>query len=412
MKATIYKSISQLITPLGHSAVKGKEMDKLKIINDAAFVVENGYFTAVGNTEEILNAYSDKEYEVVDLQEHCVLPGFVDSHTHFLFGGYRPQEFMKRLEGVDYIEIHKMGGGIQSTVNSTRSSDLKELVQSGKERILDYISMGVTTIEGKSGYGLDRECELKQLEAMKKLDEELPVDIVTTYLGAHSIPEEYRGESDKYIDFIIEEMLPIIKSKGLAEFVDVFCEEEVFDIKQSEKLLKAAKDMGFKTKIHADEIVSTGGAGLAAKIGLSSADHLLMITDSDIEKLSKSDVVATLLPNTAFCLNKVYAPARKIIDSGCAVAIASDYNPGSCFSNSIPLLLALSVINMKMTLNEAICALTINGAAAIEKADELGSIEVGKKADFIVLEYPRYEFLIYHTCKNVVEKVYKKGVKI
>ncbi len=224
LKATIYKSISQLVTPVGHSSIKGKEMDKLRIINDAAFVVEDGHFTAVGSTEEILNACSDKEYEVVDLQGHCVLPGFVDSHTHFLFGGYRPQEFMKRLEGVDYIEIHKMGGGIQSTVNATRKSDEKELLKSGKERIFDYISMGVTTLEGKSGYGLDKDCELKQLEILKKLNEELPVDIVSTYLGAHSIPVEYRNNSDGYIDFIIEEMLPLIKDSDLAEFVDVFCE--------------------------------------------------------------------------------------------------------------------------------------------------------------------------------------------
>ena len=409
MKPTILTHISEIVTPEGKKALHGKEMGKVKRQKDGAIVIENGKIQAVGSNDAIMKVYAGKDAAIRDMSGSCVLPGFVDSHTHFIFGGYRPEEFMMRLTGASYLEIHKAGGGIWNTVQATRNMGLDEMVQAGKERLQDMLSMGVTTAEGKSGYGLDRECELRQLKALEILKKEQPVSLVSTFLGAHSIPEEYKGKSDQYIDFLMEEMLPEIKEKNLAEYVDIFCENSVFDCEQSRRYLLGAKQMGFGVKIHADEIEALGGSGVAAEVGAASADHLLMIRKKDCEKLAASDTVATLLPATAFCLNKPYAPARELIDRGCAVALASDYNPGSCFTNSIPLLFALAVIHMKMSLEEALCALTLNGAAAVGKADRVGSIEPGKAADLVVLDKPQYEFLVYHTAKNLVREVYKDG---
>lgn len=409
MKRTILTNISEVVTPEGKAALHGRNMGKVKRIKDAAIVIEEGKILAVGANDAIRKQYASRDIILQDMTGSCILPGFVDSHTHFIFGGYRPEEFMMRLKGASYLEIHKAGGGIWNTVQATRKMSLEKMVQTGKERLADMLSMGVTTAEGKSGYGLDKECELRQLEALAILKKEQPVSLVSTFLGAHSIPEEYRGKSDAYIDFLIEEMLPAVKEKNLAEYVDIFCENSVFSCEQSRHYLQKAKEMGFGVKIHADEMEALGGSGVAAEVGAVSADHLLMIREKDCEKLAASDTVATLLPATAFCLHKPYAPARELIDNGCAVALASDYNPGSCFTNSIPLLFALAVIHMKMSLEEALCALTLNGAAAVGRADRIGSIESGKAADLVVLEKPQYEFLVYHTGKNMVREVYKDG---
>ena len=409
MERQILINISQLVTPEGSTAKHGSTMNDVKKIEHAAVVVEDGQIAFVGTTEEVKAFYRLEEENVRDLAGHALLPGFVDSHTHFIFGGYRPEEFMMRQKGVPYIEIHKAGGGIQNTVEATRALDEEEMYRLGEIRLKDMLSMGVTTVEGKSGYGLDRDCELRQLQVMKKLNEAQPISVVNTYLGAHSIPVEYKKDPEAYLDFMIAEMLPEIKKEKIAQFTDVFCEEGVFTGEQSKKLLSAAKEAGFGLKIHADEIVSTGGAELAAELGAVSADHLLAISKQGICDMAKSKTIATLLPCTAFCLNKPYAPARKMIDAGCAVALASDYNPGSCFTNSIPLMFALAVIHMGMTLEEALCALTLNGAAAVGMGKEIGSIEVGKKADLVVLSAPKYEFLVYHTAKNLVCEVIKNG---
>ena len=409
MERQILINISQLVTPEGSTAKHGSTMNDVKKIEHAAVVVEDGQIAFVGTTEEVKAFYRLEEENVRDLAGHALLPGFVDSHTHFIFGGYRPEEFMMRQKGVPYIEIHKAGGGIQNTVEATRALDEEEMYRLGEIRLKDMLSMGVTTVEGKSGYGLDRDCELRQLQVMKKLNEAQPISVVNTYLGAHSIPVEYKKDPEAYLDFMIAEMLPEIKKEKIAQFTDVFCEEGVFTGEQSKRLLSAAKEAGFGLKIHADEIVSTGGAELAAELGAVSADHLLAISKQGICDMAKSKTIATLLPCTAFCLNKPYAPARKMIDAGCAVALASDYNPGSCFTNSIPLMFALAVIHMGMTLEEALCALTLNGAAAVGMGKEIGSIEVGKKADLVVLSAPKYEFLVYHTAKNLVCEVIKNG---
>ena len=409
MKKTIIINASQIVTPQGFKGKKGIEMRELLTIEDGAIYIEDGIIKDVGKTKELISRLDINECNIINAAGKCILPGFVDSHTHFIFGGYREDEFVKRLEGAQYLEILNMGGGIQSTVKSTKSADFKELYDLGLERLDGMLAQGITTVEGKSGYGLDLECELKQLKVMKELNKNEPIDIVSTYLGAHAIPSEYKGRSFEYVDYIVKEVLPKVKEEDLAEFCDVFCEEGVFSIEESRKLLLDAQKLGFKSKVHADEIVQLGGGELTAEVGAVSADHLLMVSDKGIKNLSEKEVVATLLPCTAFCLAKPYAPARKIIDNGNAVALASDFNPGSCFANSVPLMLALAVIHMRMTIEEAITGITLNGAAAFHKADSIGSIEVGKKADIVILKYPSYKFLVYNTGSNIVEKVLKAG---
>ncbi len=408
MKRKFIIHADQLVTPLGRKALHGKDMNKLYIIHDAAVCVEDEIIIAVGTTESILKAYiPSSEDEIIDASGQCILPGFVDSHTHFVFGGYRSQEFIDRLKGKAYLDILKAGGGIQNTVRSTRGCSEEQLYKDGFNKLQEMLSMGITTVEGKSGYGLDKETEVKQLRVYSKLKENHPMDIAITYMGAHAVPPEYN--EDQYIDKMIKEIMPYIKENEMAEFCDVFCEEGVFSVEQSERLLTAARDMGFKLKIHANEMTSLGGAALAARIKAVSADHLLMITEQEVEALGKSGTIATLLPCTAFCLAHPYAPGRKMIDRGCAVALASDYNPGSCFTNSIPLIFALSVIHMKLTIEEAITALTLNGAAALGRSESIGSIEPGKQADIIFLKEPDYGFLVYNTGTNQVKHLMKKG---
>lgn len=409
MKKLLIEHLEQLATPSGRTAQKGNQMKQLNCISDAAVYVEDGIICKVGKTEEILPLVDRESCTIIDGRGKCAVPGFIDSHTHFIFGGYRPEEFIRRLEGAGYLEIMKMGGGIQSTVDATRAESEAELYRTGKERLKNMLAQGVTTVEGKSGYGLDKECELKQLRVIQRLNEDQPVEVVPTYLGGHAVPREYQKDADQYITMMIEQVLPEVKKENLAEYCDVFCEDSVFTVEQSERLLKAAADIGYKLKIHADEIVSTNAAALAAWLHASSADHLLMISDPEIKEMAESSTVATLLPATAFCLDKPYAPARKLIDSGCAVALASDFNPGSCFADSIPLLFALAVIHMKMSVEEALCALTLNGAAALDRAEIAGSIEEGKQADINLLKYPDYRYLVYHTDANLIHQVIKGG---
>lgn len=401
--------ISQIATPVGKTAVSGSKMDNILIIEDGAIYIEDKVIKLVGTTAELLEQIDISAVEIIDAAGKCAVPGFVDAHTHFLFGGYRSTEFLARLTGKEYMEIMRAGGGIQSTVNATRMASEQELYDLGKERLFHMLEQGITTVEGKSGYGLDFDCEMKQLKIMKQLDCDQSVSIISTYLGGHAVPKEYQGRSEEYIDYMITKVLPEVKEKKYAEFCDVFCEEGVFSVAESRKLLKAAQEMGFSIKLHADEIVNIGGSSLAAELNATSADHLLQISDYGIEEMANSKCIATLLPCTAFCLKHPYAPARKIIDFGVPVALASDFNPGSCFCNHLPLMLALAVINMNMTLNEALTAVTLNGAAAVNRADTIGSIEEGKNADIVLLSYPSYEFLIYNTASNIVDTVVKEG---
>ena len=410
MSELIIKNASELVTCKGSNGgpKHGKDMSHIGLIKNGCVVIEDDIIVDVG-TSEILKNYDEKEYQIIDAANKAVMPGFIDSHTHLIFGGYRADEFSWRLNGDSYMSIMERGGGITSSVRATRNTSLDEFIALGLKRLDKILAMGVTTVEGKSGYGLDCETEIRQLQAMKKLNEMHPVDIVPTFLGPHSVLPEYKGKEDEFIQFMIDDVLPKVKEESLAEFADIFCEKNVFTIEQSHEFLTAAKNAGLKLKIHADEMYQLGGAELAVELGCTSADHLLQASDEGIRRLSKSNTVATLLPGTAFCLKEEYARARYMIDSGCAVALATDYNPGSCFTNSIPLIIALAALHMNMTIEEIITSLTINAAAAVGKSNTTGSIEKGKKADIIILEYPSIHFLPYHAAVNIVETVIKNG---
>lgn len=403
----LIKNAAQVVTPQGHTAIKGASMKDVKIYENASVLIEDGHIVAVGDGAEWAKTVPvDKQ---IDATGKTVLPGFVDSHTHFVFGGYRADEFLWRMEGMTYMEIMERGGGINNTMKATRNASAEELIEHSMDILEKMLAFGITTVEGKSGYGMDHDTELKQLEVMKELEQRQPVEIVRTFMGAHSIPPEYKGRNEEFLKFLVKEVMPDVKKADLAQFCDIFCEKGVFSIEESRQYLQQAKDMGFDLKIHADEIVTLGGAELGAELGCTSADHLLHASDEGIKALANSDTVATLLPTTAFCLKEPFAPARKMIDAGCAVALATDFNPGSGFTNSVPLMIALGVIYMGMTAEEAITALTLNGAAAVGRADTIGSIEEGKQADIVILQYPSYKFLPYHTGVNIVETVIKKG---
>ena len=405
----IIKNAAQLVTCSGFSAKKGKEMSDLSVIENGTVIITGGIITYVGKDANCPPLSDFPDHEVVNATGKAVLPGFVDSHTHFVFGGYREEEFSWRMRGDSYMSIMERGGGIHNTMTATRNASFDELKDSGRKRLNSMLAMGVTTVEGKSGYGMNKAAELKQLEVMKSLNEEHAVDIVSTFMGAHATPAEYKGRENDFLDYMIEDVMPEVKAKDLAECCDIFCEKNVFDIEQSRRYLIAARNLGFKLKIHADEIVTLGGAELAAELKALSADHLLQASDNGIGDLAESGVVATLLPCTAFSLKEHYARGRYMIDSACAVALATDLNPGSSFTNSIPLLFALACIYMQLSPEEAVTALTINGAAAVGMADKTGSIDVGKQGDLVILEYPSYKFLPYHIGMNIVEKVIKKG---
>lgn len=402
----ILKNITQLVTCSGFSAKKGAAMSDLGIIEDGMVVISGGIISYVGKTTDHYPLDHPEEYETIDARGKAVLPGFIDSHTHFVFGGYREEEFSWRMRGESYMSIMARGGGIYSTVRATRESPFEELKASAARRLDRMLAMGVTTVEGKSGYGLDKETELKQLRVMKALNREHPVDIVPTYLGAHALPEGYSER--EYIDYMVREMMPVIREEKLAECCDIFCEKGVFSEEASRYFLERAGEMGFGVKIHADEIVNTGGAELAASVKALSADHLLQVSDRGIRALADSNTVATLLPNTAFTLGEDFARGREMIDAGCAVALATDLNPGSSFTSSIPLTFALASIYMKMSPEEAVTALTINAAAALSRADSIGSIDPGKRGDVVILEYPSYKFLPYHAGMNCVERTIKQ----
>ena len=410
----IIKNAAELVTCSGFSAKKGKEMADLRIIEDGAVIIKEGLIETVGQTGNIEKQFKKSgadhsDFDIIDARGKAVLPGFVDSHTHLVFGGYRAEEFSWRLRGDSYMEIMQRGGGIVNTVNATRQASAEELLKSGIKRLNSMLSFGVTTVEGKSGYGLDRETEIKQLEVMARLNQIHYLDVVPTFLGAHAVPQEYKSKQEAFIDFMAADVLPRVADQNLAEFCDIFCEKSVFSVEQSRRLLTRAKELGLKLKLHADEIVQLGGAELAAELGAVSADHLLQASEQGIKDMAAAGVVATLLPATAFSLKESYANGRKMIDSNCAVALATDFNPGSCFTESIPLVFALATLHMNISTEEAINALTINGAAALSRADQIGSIDSGKKGDLIVLEFPSYTYIPYHLGVSTVEKVIKQG---
>lgn len=398
---------ANISTPLGFEARKGADMAVLMNIPDGGIVIDNGVISYVGPMSGI--PVETAGSETVDARGNVVLPGFVDSHTHLIFGGYRPDEFEWRLKGDSYMSIMERGGGIQSTVNATRGESVEALVEKAQWFVDRMSEMGVTTVEAKSGYGLETGTELKMLDAIERLATHpgQKLRVVSTFLGAHAVPKEYKGRTDEYVDLMIREMIPA--AKGKARFFDIFTEKNVFEIEDSRRLLNAAREAGFELKLHADEIVTLGGAELAAEVGAVSADHLLHVSDEGVKRMAERGVVATLLPLTAFALREPYAPARKFIDTGAAVALATDLNPGSCFSGSIPLTIALACIYMGMTIEETVTALTLNGAAALGLAAETGSIEVGKSGDVVILNFDTVRSLPYYVGMNCVRTVISRG---
>lgn len=385
-------------------------MSNLHIINDGAVVVSGGIITHVGPTQEILRTINADDYLEVDATGRTLLPGFVDSHTHFLFEGYLEETFSDRYNECYRQSVSSYREEVLHTVQSTRAADFEQMWGIGYERLDEMFDMGVTTVECKSGYGLDLATEQRQLRALADLNDEHPIDIVSTYLGGHVTPEEYTHQTDDYVTYMIEKVLPELRMERTVTFCDVFCDQGLFSLRQSERLLRAARSLRFKLKMHTDVLTSYGGAELATRLKIVSADHLLHVSDEGIRRLAASGVIATLLPFTSFTENKPYARGREMIDAGCAVALASDYNPGSCFSCSIPMLFALACIQMRLTPEEVLTALTINGAAAVGQAKKVGSIDVGKKADLILLKYPSYKFLSYNIGMNIVDTVIKDGI--
>ena len=410
MKADlILKNIGKLVTMQGSSSFRVKEeMNKINIIENAYIAVKNGKILAIGVGDEFGNLCGD-DTKIHDAEGLLVTPGLIDSHTHLIHGGSRENEFSMKLNGVPYIEILNNGGGILSTVKATKDASEEALYKKAKKSLDRMLEFGVTTVEEKSGYGLELNTEIKQLEVARALDKNHPVDLVHTFLGAHAVPEEYKENHKAYIDILVDVMMPKIKDMGLAEFCDVFCEKGVFTIEESEYILQKAKEIGYKLKIHADEIESLGGAELAAKLGCVSADHLMAASDEGIKMMAENNVVANILPATSFNLNKNYADCRKMIDMGAIVSLSSDYNPGSCPSENLQLVMQLGCLHLKMTPNEVLTAVTINAAYAIDRADKIGSIEVGKNADFVVFDARNVEYLMYHFGINHTKKVYKNG---
>ncbi|MFX1363392.1 MAG: imidazolonepropionase [Promethearchaeota archaeon] len=388
----------------------GNSMSKLATINDGALAIKADRIIFIGTTEELMSKYEfGKIPTKIDATNKLVIPGFIDPHTHIIFDGTREDELSMKLKGMTYLDILNEGGGILKTVRETRKASLEKLVKNGKVILDRMMSYGTTTVEVKSGYGLTTESEIKQLEAIQILNEEHPLDLIPTFLGAHAIPPEFKNKPDKYVELIVSEMIPKIAKQGLAEFCDVFCEKDIFSIKQTRKILKTAIRYGLKPQIHIDEIVDTNGALLASEIKAIQTGHLLKSNDDGLKAMAEAGVIATLLPGTPFCLMlDEYASARKMIEFEIPIALATDLNP-NCWTESMQMVMALACYHMKLTPAEALTAATINAACAIQKQDEIGSLEIGKKADLIVFDVPNYYFIPYHFGVNLVSKVIKNG---
>lgn len=407
------KNASELITVKGYSQqpAKKEEMNEIGIIENGSVLTKDGKIFAVGKDEELRKTYREliNEAEVIDATNKIVTPGLIDPHTHIVYAGTRENEYVMRLEGKMYMEMMNAGGGIHATTRATQRASFEQIYDESKARLDKMLLHGITTIEAKSGYGLTLEHELKQLEVAKQLNEDHHIDLVSTFMGAHAIPLEYKDDPEKFVQIVIDEMLPIVAERKLAHFNDVFCEKDVFTPEQSERILEAGKRYGLKPKIHADEIVSYGGAEIAAKVNAVSADHLLKASDRGIRMMAENDVIGVLLPGTAFFLMAEYADARKMIDAGVVVALSTDANPGSSPTLSLQFIMNLGCLKMEMTPKEVITATTINAAHAIEAAHRIGSIEVGKAADLTIFHVKNHQMLSYQYGMNHVDTVIKNG---
>lgn len=399
-------NIGTLLTSNKKAPIRGNEMNNISSYKDAFIAIKNGIIIDIGEGE--YKEYLDDFTFMHNAQGNVVVPGFIDSHTHLVHYGSRENEFAQLRQGVPYLDILKQGGGIHSTVDATRKATREELFEKAWKSLDIMLLHGVTSIEAKSGYGLNLETEIKQLVVASELNEFHPITIINTYLGAHTVPKEFIDNKALYIESLVNDMA-VIKKQGLATFIDVFCEDSVFNKEESEYILKQGKMVGLIPKIHADEIVSLGGAELATLLEASSADHLMAISNEDINKLANSNVIANLLPSTSFYLNKDYAPARDMITKNCALSISSDYNPGSSPSENFQFTMQLAANKLKMTAIEILNATTINAAYNLRISDKVGSIEKGKDADVVILDSKNLDYIMYHFGINHVLDVFKKG---
>ncbi len=404
-KKVIY-NIGKLYTMKGGPFVKAS-VENIEVLENCYIVILDGKIKYIG-TGKIPDNYLTDDYEKYDVAGKIVTPGLIDAHTHLVHGGSRENEFEQKLAGVPYMEILRNGGGILSTVRSTRISTFGMLYNKAWSSLDTMLGYGVTTVEAKSGYGLNLETELKQLEVAKKLNEEHVVDVVSTFMGAHATPLEYKDNTDKYIEEVVK-MMGIVKARGLAEFVDVFCEEGVFSTEQTRRILTIAKQLGFKAKIHADEIVDLGGARLSAELGCVSADHLMASSVDGMRAMANANVVANILPLTSFNLNKEYANALAMIEQGCVVSLSTDYNPGSSPCENLQLAMQIGSIKLRMHPLQVLAGVTINAAKAVDRVDTIGSIEIGKKADLCVFDAGSIDYVMYHFGINHVDSVFKDG---
>ena len=412
MSKLLIKNIGILQTPTGSYPHKGKEQGENKKYLNAAILSEDGIIKAI--TENGKLPIGEEECDtVIDAEGNLVTPGLVEGHTHMIFGGYRQNEIPLKLKGAGYLDILRAGGGINDTVKKTREASFEELYNKTEVFLDEMMDLGVTTAEAKSGYGIDLDSEVKLLEVLKKLNEDHPMDIVSTFMPAHVVLADWKGKEEEFVDLCIKEMFPYVKEHNLAEFIDIFTEDSVFNYEQSKRYLQAAKDMGFGLKIHADEIEAIGGSKLAGEIGATSAEHLIVINDEGLESMSKGGTIAMCLPATSFYLGATFAPARRMIDEfSIPVAMASDFNPGSCPSLNLQFVMNLGYLKYRMTPEEILTAVTINPACGINRGDKVGTLEVGKQADMVIWNAPNMEMLCYRFGSNLCLQTIKKGMLV
>ena len=400
-------NIGLLATPLGFEAKAGKEQGDIIFLENAYIFVRDGLIEKIGQGKP--DEYAD---QLINAEGCLVTPGLVDAHTHLVFGGWREHELPLKLESVPYLDILAQGGGILSTVRATRAATGKELKNKALKILSGMLRNGTTTCEAKSGYGLNLETEMKQLRTVKDLNTAQPIRLVSTFMGAHALPEEYRYDRNAYIDLLIHQMLPKVAEEKLAEFCDIFCESGVFSADEARRVLKAAQMLGLGAKIHADEINAIGGSELAGELGAVSAEHLIAATDEGIAAMARSGVIACLLPATSFNLGKPYARARDMLAQGVPLCIATDFNPGSCPSFNLQLAMNLACWHYRLLPGEVLTGVTLNAAAAIGLQKEIGTLEPGKRADIVLWDAGNLDYIFYRFGENLVRMVIKDGLLV